>query len=273
MGRFGDDFRFTLITNDPALAARADRAGVDIIGVDIERLNKAARQGHIKRARISDHELADLARLAPVVRSAALFARLNPLHEGSAEEVAAALAHGARVLMLPFFTTAGEVEGFVRLADGRARVVLLLETAAAVVRLHEILAVGGIDEVIVGLNDLHLSVAVNNPFELVASDLMTMISDVVRGRGLRFGFGGLARAGDESLPVPSDLVLAQHARLDSASSWLSRSFFGADATSLDLASEVASLRERLTFWASQPRETLIEQRDRLRRHLRALAAP
>ena len=61
MGRFGDDFRFTLITNDPALAARADRAGVDIIGVDIERLNKAARQGHIKRARISDHELADLA--------------------------------------------------------------------------------------------------------------------------------------------------------------------------------------------------------------------
>ena len=78
-----------------------------------------------------------------------------------------------------------------RLVDGRASVVLLLETAAAVVRLHEILAVAGIDEVIVGLNDLHLSSCVSNPFELVASDMMTMISDVVRARGLRFGFGGL----------------------------------------------------------------------------------
>ena len=37
-----NEFRFTLITNDPALAGRADAAGVDVIGVDIERLNKSA---------------------------------------------------------------------------------------------------------------------------------------------------------------------------------------------------------------------------------------
>ncbi len=46
-----------------------------------------------------------------------------------------ALAGGTSVLMLPFFTTGTEVERFVRLVDGRARVVLLLETAAALVRL------------------------------------------------------------------------------------------------------------------------------------------
>ena len=119
----GNDFRLTLITNDPALADRADRAGVDVIGVDIERLNKSARQGHIRDARISDHELSDLKWLAAEVRAAALFARLNPLHEGSKGEIDSAVAHGAAVLMLPYFFSASEVEGFVRLVDGRAKVV------------------------------------------------------------------------------------------------------------------------------------------------------
>src|SRR4029077_17731612 len=116
----------------------------------------------------------------------------------SADEVAAALAGGANVLMLPFFTTTAEVEGFVRLVDGRARIVLLLETAAALVRLHDILAVAGIDEVMVGLNDLHLSTGVGNPFELVASDLMALVSDQVRERGLAFGFGGVAGADNDT---------------------------------------------------------------------------
>ncbi len=71
-------FVLTAITNDPGLAARADAAGVDRVGIDIERLNKSARQGHLAHARISNHRLADLADLAPVLRRAALFARLNP---------------------------------------------------------------------------------------------------------------------------------------------------------------------------------------------------
>lgn len=264
-----DAFRLTLVTNDPTLAGRADRAGVDIIGVDIERLNKSARQGHMRDARISDHEVGDLERLAPAVRTASLFARLNPVHEGSKEEIDGAVAGGAAVLMLPYFSSAAEVEAFVRLVDGRATIVLLLETAAAVVRLHDIVAVAGIDEVMVGLNDLHLSMAVANHFELVASDLMTMISAEVRARGLRFGFGGLARAFDDRLPVPSDLVLAQHARLSSTSAWISRSLFGQDPASIDLTVEVARLRERLAYWFARPGSVLDQQRDALRRHLRA----
>ena len=270
-GRYGEEFRLTLITIDAVLAAQADAAGVDLIGVDIERLNKASRQGHIPNARISDHELAHLASLAPVVRQATLFARLNPLHHGSQREVEAALAGAARVLMLPFFTGAAEVEEFARLVDGRAKIVLLLETATAIVRLHDIVAVPGIDEVMVGLNDLHLSMGLANQFELVTSDLMTMVSDHVRARGLRFGFGGLARANDDSLPVPSDLMLAQHARLGSTSAWLSRSFFGPAPASIDLGVEVARLRERLSFWAGQPPSELHGQREALRRHLRSLA--
>lgn len=270
MADFGDEFRLTLITNDVVLAARADAAGVDQIGIDIERLDKSARQGHLPNARISDHELVDLDRLASVVRRAALFARLNPLHDGSKKEVELALAFRATVLMLPFFSTAAEVEKFVRLVDARAKVTLLLETAASVVRLYDILAVPGIDEVMVGLNDLQLSTGVTNQFELVASDLLAMVSDLVRGRGIRFGFGGLARVHDDGLPVPSDLILAQHARLGSTSSWLSRSFFGLAPTCIDIGFEVARLRERLSFWANRSDSELLEQRELLRRHLHSL---
>jgi len=260
-------FVLTAITNDPGLAARADAAGVDRVGIDIERLNKSARQGHLAHARLSNHRLADLADLTPVVRRAALFARLNPLHRESADEVATALAGRASVLMLPFFTRAAEVESFVRLIDGRARVVLLLETAAALVRLRDILAVAGVDEVMVGLNDLHLSTGVGNPFELIASDLMTLVSEQVRARGLAFGFGGVARAGDDTLPVPADLVLAQHARLRSSAAWLSRSFFAALPETADLGSEIGRLRRRLAYWFAQPEAALERERDRLRRLL------
>src|SRR5262245_52756403 len=240
-------FTLTVITRDPMLARAADAAGVDRIGVDVERLSKHQRQSHVPGARISDHELADLAALRSSVCQAALFARLNSLHARSGEEIAVAIEGGAAVLMLPYFTGADEVERFVRLVDRRARVVVLVETAAAIVRLRDILDVDGVDEVMVGLNDLRLSTGVDSPFEIVASDLMTMIAERVLARGRMFGFGGLARAGDTSLPVPSDLVIAQHARLGSTSSWLARSFFGSDPHRLDLGGEVARLRDRIAF--------------------------
>jgi HpcH/HpaI aldolase/citrate lyase family protein len=262
-------FTLTVITRDPELARRADAAGVDRIGVDVERLVKHERQGHIPDARISDHELSDLVALGAAVRRAELFARLNSIHPRSGDEVEAALAAGASVLMLPFFVAAAEVDRFVRLVDGRARVVLLLETMAALVRLHEILEVAGIGEVMVGLNDLRLSAGVDSPFEIVASDMLAAIADRVRERGWAFGFGGLARVGDAALPVPADLVIAQHARLGSTSAWLARSFFGREPAQLDLVEEVARLRERLAFWARQPPDVLAIERDRLRQHLRA----
>ena len=41
---FGDEFRLTLITNDPGLAAKADHIGINRIGLDLEQLGKAERQ-------------------------------------------------------------------------------------------------------------------------------------------------------------------------------------------------------------------------------------
>jgi len=262
-------FVLTAITRDPGLAARADAAGVDRIGVDIERLGKQERQRHVAGARISDHELSDLAALGAVVKRASLFARLNPLHDRSQREVEGAIERRAAALTLPFFTCPSQVDSFVRLVDGRAAVVLLLETAPAVVRLRDILSVGGVDEVIVGLNDLCLATGVANPFELVVSDVMSMIADTVRAHGVRFGFGGLARAHDDELPVPSELVLAQHARLGSTSAWLARTFFKPDHDRIDVSAEVDALRARLAHWREQPAPVLASEQQRLRCHLKA----
>ncbi len=268
MARFGYDFCFTLVTRNPGLAHLGDAAGIDRIGIDIERLGKSARQNGMVSARISDHELSDLGLLAPSVQRAALFARLNPLHAGSRQEVEAALLGRATVLMLPFFKTAAEVDEFVGLVGGRAKIVVLLETMPAVVRLHDILAVSGIDEVMVGLNDLHLSAGITNRFELIASDVLMTVAQAVRAQGIGFGFGGVARLGDQSLPIPADLVLAQHVRLGSTSAWISRSFFNSGLQTIDVGIEIARLRERLSFWAAQPETALLAQRDTLRRLVR-----
>ena len=71
---YGDDFALTLFTNDAALAAQADAAGVDRIGVDLERIGKSARQGHLATW-ISEHVEPDLAAITPVLKRAATFAR------------------------------------------------------------------------------------------------------------------------------------------------------------------------------------------------------
>ncbi len=52
---YGDNFILTLFTNDVELARRADEAGINRIGLDLERIGKAERQQHLKTW-ISDHE-------------------------------------------------------------------------------------------------------------------------------------------------------------------------------------------------------------------------
>jgi 2-keto-3-deoxy-L-rhamnonate aldolase RhmA len=269
-------FILTAITADPVRAAALEAAGVDRIGVDLEHIGKAARQGHVPGARISAHTLDDLAAVAAALRRAAPFVRINPLHPGSAAEIDRAVALGARVVMLPFFTTAHEVAAFVGLVAGRARCVALLETAAALARVRDIAAVPGLSEVMIGLNDLQLSLKLASPFEAVVSDLMEAAARRIRAAGLVLGLGGVARAGDSALPVDPELVYAQHARLGSTAAWLARSFDPPEADAAALAREVARLRARLAFWAAQPAPALEAMRMRLAERLRAMgqgAAP
>jgi citrate lyase beta subunit len=259
---FGDEFRLTLITNDPVLAAKGDSSGVDRIGVDLEQLGKAERQAG-QNSRLSGHRTEDLTVIAGSLRRAKLFARVNPINPDTSAEVEAVLSRGAKVLMLPYFRTAGEVETFVRLVDGRAYVIILVETGAAVVRIREILAVPGVQEVMVGLNDLRLDLGVQNHFEVLVSPLMDTIASEVRKTTLALSVGGVARVDDPSLPVAPDLILAQFARLGATGAWISRSFFDSVPPDWDFGKAISSVRERLSGWASASPEAWERARDEL----------
>lgn len=259
---FGDRFTLTLVTDDAGLAAEADAAGVQRIGIDVERLGKADRQADYPQARISTHTLEDLARLASVLRQARLFCRLDPPHGGTAEQIERALGLGARVLMLPFFTEAADAARFVERVDGRAETVLLVETATAAWRIEPLAALQGLDEIMVGLNDLAWAMGIQNRFTLLASPLMKTLSSAVRAAGKRFSVGGLGRWDDASLESPPDLIYAQYPRLGAEGGWLARSFHQG-AAGFDWPSEVQTLRRRLDHWAAQPPDALETARQAL----------
>jgi hypothetical protein len=254
---FDEPFVLTLWTADPRLARAADAAGVERIGVDLERLGKQERQG--KRGTwISPHEEEDLERLAPALTRARLFARVNPLNPDSERELASVIARGAEVLMLPMVMDAEQAAGFVRLVRQTGKsgttLVLLLEHVEALERLQEVVLVPGVDEVHIGLNDLAISLGLRNRWMALAGDLVAAAGATVREAKLRFGLGGIGRAGDRSLPVPADLIYAEYARTGANAALLARSFFGNGQT--DLHAEVARAREALEAWRHRSPEEL-----------------
>lgn len=215
------------ITNNPDVARIAEEAGVDRIFVDMEYIGKADRQGGMDTVQ-SRHTAADVRRLRPVVKKAQLMVRINPMHSGTAEyssskeEIDAVIEAGADVIMLPYFKTVEEVKLFVELVAGRAKTFPLVETPEAVAAIDEILAVPGIDEIHVGLNDLSLGLGRKFMFELLSDGTIDALAEKFKAAGIPFGFGGIASLGRGILP--SEYVVREHYRLGSTATILSRSF-------------------------------------------------
>lgn len=236
--------KFMLITNDPDLAKYAEVCGVGRIFVDLEQFGKHERQGHLDTF-ISQHAMADVAKVKKSISRAELLVRLNPLHSGSKVEVDQVIAAGADLLMLPMFRSADEVRQFSTLVDGRVGVIPLVETLDAVNHIDEIVTVPGLTEIYIGLNDLHLDMKLNFMFEPLANGLVDKVVAVIKAAGLPFGFGGIARVGEGI--IPGELVLAEHLRLGSSSVILSRTFHrNSERTtelkaSLDLQQEIQNL--------------------------------
>jgi hypothetical protein len=234
------------ITNSVQLAQFAVDHGADRIFVDLETLGKHERQGHLDTL-ISRHSVADVAAVRKVVPAGRLLVRVNPINEQTVDEVEQVLEAGADIIMLPMFRTPREVELFVSTVNGRARTTLLVETVGAMESLHECIAVRGVDEVHIGLNDLHLELRKRFMFELLADGTVDRMARVLNDALVPFGIGGLARAGEGLLPA--ELILAEHARLGSTAAILSRTFHRRAETvdairaQMDFAAEVAKLRQ------------------------------
>lgn len=221
------------ITNRIDVAKIAQQNGVDRIFVDMEYIGKDERQGGMDSVKNS-HTIVDVKNVRAVLNKTELLVRVNPIHNAtedycsSEEEIDAAIEAGADIIMLPMAKTPEDLIRFVRAVNGRAKTMFLLETGEAYKRIDEMLAVEGIDEIHVGLNDLHLSLKKTFMFELLSEGIVDEICQKIKAKGIPYGFGGIARLGYGLLPAEN--VITEHYRLGSSMAILSRSFCNVDKT-------------------------------------------
>ena len=215
------------ITNRVDVALIAEGAGVDRIFVDMEYIGKSDRQGGMDTVQ-SKHTVSDVKEIRKALTKSQLMVRCNPIHDSTSEytssedEINAVIKAGADVIMLPYFKTADEVRTFVRIVNGRAITLPLVETAEAVACIDEILDINGIDEIFVGLNDLSLGYGKKFMFELLADGTVEKLCNKFKAKGIPYGFGGIASLGKGMLPA--EYIIREHYRLGSDCVILSRSF-------------------------------------------------
>ena len=215
------------ITNRPEIATIVENAGVERIFIDMEYIGKSVRQGGMDTVQCH-HTIEDISAVKKVLKKSKVMVRCNPIHEATAdycsskEEIDSAIEAGADILMLPYFKTVKEVQEFIRLVDGRAKTLPLVETPEAVSCIDEILELDGIDEIFIGLNDLSLGYGMKFMFQLLIDGAVERLCGKFKGKGIPYGFGGVAAFGKGALPA--EKVIAEHYRLGSTCAILSRSF-------------------------------------------------
>lgn len=218
------------ITNNTEIARIAESAGVDRIFVDMEYIGKELRQPKGMDTVKNHHTIDDVKRIKSVLNKAELLVRVNPIHEGSEDEIEQTVLAGADVIMLPYWKTPEEVTGFLQIVNGRAKTILLLETDEAVRCIDTVINNGGFDEIYIGLNDLRISQGKTFLFELVTDGTVDKLVGKFKAANLTFGFGGVGRVGTQDL-LPAENVLCEHYRLGSSMVILSRSFCNTEKTS------------------------------------------
>lgn len=224
------------ITNQVNIAKIAQAAGVDRIFVDMEYIGKDKRQGGMDTVK-NHHTVEDVKNIRRVLDQSDLLVRVNPIHSGSAEEINSVIAAGADIIMLPMWQSADDVKAFIDMVGGRAKTMLLLENKEAVGCFDEVLTLNGIDEVHIGLNDLHLSLKKNFLFELLADGTVESITDKISKTDIPYGFGGFGHLGDGLLNA--DYIVSEHYRLGSSIAILSRSF--CDTSKITDESKIAEI--------------------------------
>ena len=211
------------ITNKPEVAQIAESNSVDRIWVDLEKIGKAKRQGGMNTVQ-SEHTIQDVSLIKNSISTAELLVRINPIHEHSREEITEVINRGADIVMLPYFESMEEVDRFMEYMNGSsAKTMLLLETIWAEKNIEDILEKYPIDEVHIGLNDLHLQYHEKFMFELLANGKVEKICNQLKKHNVFYGFGGIARL-DEGM-LPARHIIAEHYRLGSGMAILSRSFY------------------------------------------------
>lgn len=234
--------KLMLVTSDINNVIEAQRAGINRIFFDLEYINKSERQRG-RDTLILNNDIEQLPQIRNVTTKSELLVRVNALYPHSKAEIDKAIKYGADIIMLPMVIDAEDVKMLVEYVNGRAKVMPMIETAQALARIDDIVEVDGVDELYIGLNDLHISMGLTFMFELLSGGIVEYAANKIKAAGIKFGFGGIAKIGEGILPA--EAILAEHFRLGSESVILSRTFrneVGTNREKIDLSYEVEKIR-------------------------------
>lgn len=219
------------ITNRPEIAEIAEETGVDRIFADMEYIGKEERQAGLDCVKYH-HTISDVIALRKKLKNAELMVRVNPIHDAtsdycnSEDEINQAIDAGAEVIMLPMYRSMKEVEELLRIVDRRVKIQLLTETLEACEIMDQVVKLPEVDEIHIGLNDLHLAMHRKFMFELLADGTVDKICNIIKESDKSFGFGGIARIGYGMLPA--EYIIKEHYRIGSGCAILSRAFCNAN---------------------------------------------
>lgn len=263
------------ITNNPTVAQIAEKNGVQRVWIDLETLGKEERQKNLNTVK-SHHCIHDIEVISNVLTTSEVLVRVNPINPGSEEEINQVIAAGADMVMLPMWKSVDDVKQFLSFVNGRVKTTLLLETKEAVECLDQVLALGGFDEIHIGLNDLHLSYGLTFMFELLSNGTVESLCKKIAATGIPYGFGGIARIGEGTLPA--EWIVKEHYRLGSTRAILSRSFCNAeeikDLKTIEVifAENMARLRDCERDFTTTTEEDFEENRKAVKRKVAEIVA-
>lgn len=242
----------SLITNDPIMTAYAQSAGMDRIMIDLETKGKSSRQQG-KDLFLSSHTSSDIPIIRKVWKKKTLFVRINPIDHDSKEEIDTVVKMGTDIIMLPYFHTMDEVKTFLKLTNGSVITSLLVETKEAAELLPKLVDLPGVNEIHFGLNDLSISCGYKTIFEPILNGSLEEYAKIINHKKIPWGFGGIGKLSNETLPISPKLILYEQIRLKASRGWLGRSFRDAldeENIELSLKRETLLLKEFIQKYAN-----------------------
>ncbi len=254
---------FISITKDPKIAKYFEESGIDDVMVDLEIIGKQERQKGLNTV-ISAHAMEDVSNVRSVLTKAKLLVRINPVYEKTKAEVDEAIDRGADIIMLPMFKKAEEVALFLDYVGNRAQKYLLLETAAAMTRIDDILELSGIDAIHIGLNDLSISMDLDFLYEPLIGGLIEYMAEKIKAKNVKFGFGGVSRL------ERGMLILSEHFRLGSEMVIINRDFryyketYDEIVEAVDMGEELKRIRDYLNSLQAVSNNDLLENSKQLK---------
>ena len=267
--------KYFMITNKPEIGQYVVDKGVDRIFIDLEKLGKQKRQGHLNTWK-SEHQFDDILHMRNIIKGKRILVRLNPFNKDIELEINKAIELGADFLMLPMIENFDQIKTFCKNVHKRLPIIPLIETKESLSFLDKIINLEGISEVYIGLNDLSLSCGYKFLFEPIANGVLNNAAKLLNENNINWGFGGIAKIGKGILPA--ELILGEHVRLNSTRVILSRSFHQNPGNIFDLTSvnnfseELDKLNEVYNKWLSASEEELEKNHLEIKRIISSLVS-